>query len=68
MLDIDTREYRPSTLRGLYDIACLCDTLDDIQWFTRPVVITDVEDLFEFNANTIYACSELLNELTQRSQ
>ena len=57
MLDVDTRHYRPSTLRDIYDLARLCDTLDNIQWFTRPVIATDVADLFEFDANTLYACA-----------
>lgn len=57
MLDSQTRTYRPSTLRDLYDLARLCDTLENIQWFARPVVATDIEDLFEFDANTIYAAA-----------
>ena len=57
MLDADTRRYRPSTLRDLYDLARLCDTLENIQWFARPVVATDVEDVFELDANTVYACA-----------
>ena len=57
MLDIDTRRYRPSTLRDIYDLARLCDTLENLQWFARPVVATDVADLFEFDANTLYACA-----------
>ena len=57
MLDIDQREYRPSTLVDLYDLSRLCDTLENIQWFTRPVVATDVPDLFELDVNTVYACA-----------
>ena len=57
MLDIDERSYRASTLRDLYDLARLCDVLPNIQWFTRPVVATDVEDIFELDVNTIYACA-----------
>ena len=57
MLDIETREYRPSTLTDLYDLARLCDTLENIQWFTRPVVCTDINDLYELDINTIYACA-----------
>ena len=57
MLDSRTRTYRPSTLRDLYDLARLCDTLDNIQWFTRPVVTTDIEDPFELDINTVYACA-----------
>ncbi len=57
MLDIETRSYRPSTLRDLYDIARVCDTLENLQWITRPVVATDIADVFEFDINTIYACA-----------
>ena len=57
MLDIDQREYRPSTLADLYDLSRLCDTLENIQWFTRPVVATDIADLFELDINTVYACA-----------
>ena len=55
ILDIDRREYRPSTLADLYDLARLCDTLENIQWFTRPVVATDLDDVFELDVNTVYA-------------
>jgi trimethylamine--corrinoid protein Co-methyltransferase len=57
MLDIDQHVYRPSTLEDLYDLARLCDTLDNIQWFARPVVATDIENLFELDTNTVYACA-----------
>ena len=57
MLDIDTHTYRPSTLNDLYDLSRLCDTLENIQWFTRPVVTTDIADPFELDVNTIYACA-----------
>ena len=57
MLDMDTREYRPSTLKDLFDLARLCDTLENIQWFTRPIVATDLEDLYELDVNTVYACA-----------
>ncbi len=62
MLDSQTRTYRPSTLRDLYDLARLCDTLENLQWFARPVVATDIEDLFEFDANTIYASAAGTNK------
>lgn len=57
MLDIETGAYRPSTLRDLYDLSRLCDTLENIQWFARPVVTTDVEDIFALDVNTVYACA-----------
>ena len=57
ILDMDERAYRSSTLKDLYDLARLCDALENIQWFTRPIVATDVADLFELDVNTIYACA-----------
>ena len=57
MLDIDSRQYRPSTLQDLYDLARICDTLENIQWFTRPIVATDLEDLYELDINTVFACA-----------
>ena len=57
MLDIESKTYRSSTLKDLYDLARLCDTLQNIQWFTRPVVATDLEDLYELDVNTVYACA-----------
>ncbi len=57
MLDSDTGAYRPSTLEDLYDLARLCDTLPNVQWFTRPVVTTDILDIREMDLNTIYACA-----------
>ena len=57
MLDLESRTYRPSTLRDLYDLARLCDTLPNIQWFARPVVATDIADIFDLDVNTIYACA-----------
>jgi len=57
MLDSESGQYRPSTLADLYDLARLCDTLTNVQWFTRPVVATDIEDWRELDLNTVYACA-----------
>ncbi len=58
MLDSQTKEYRPSTLADLYDLARLCDTLPNIQWVTRPVVATDIEGWRELDLNTVYALAK----------
>lgn len=55
MLDYNTRQYRPSVLSDLYDLARVCDQLENIQWFARPVVATDIVDPFELDVNTIFA-------------
>ena len=57
MLDIDQRRYRPSTLKDLYDAARISNTLKNIHWFTRPLVATDIDDTFDLDVNTIYACA-----------
>ncbi|MEX0347278.1 MAG: trimethylamine methyltransferase family protein [Rhizobiaceae bacterium] len=53
-LDIDEGTYRPSTLADLYDFTRLADTLDNVSWFTRCCVATDVEDLQALDINTAY--------------
>lgn len=54
-LDIDTGLYRAATLADLYDFTRLIDQLDNISWFTRCCVATDVTDIFELDVNTAYA-------------
>ncbi len=54
-LDLDTKVYRPSTLRDLYDFTRLIDTLNNVAWFTRCCVATDVPDNFDLDVNTAYA-------------
>jgi len=56
VLDSKTGHYRPSTLVDLYDFARLVDQLDNVSWFTRCVVATDLPDMFELDMNTLYAC------------
>jgi len=54
-LDIETGLYRASTLDDLYDFTRLIDRLENISWFTRCCVATDVPDIFELDVNTVYA-------------
>lgn len=54
-LDTDTGLYRPSTLQDLYDFARLAGTLENVSWFTRCCVATDVPDNFDLDVNTAYA-------------
>ncbi|WP_147125275.1 trimethylamine methyltransferase family protein [Shimia ponticola] len=54
-LDRFTGEYRPSTLADLHDFTRLQDTLENVSWFTRCCVATDVADPFELDVNTAYA-------------
>jgi len=54
-LDLDSGLYRPSTLRDLHDFTRLQDTLENVSWFTRCCVATDVPDNFDLDVNTVYA-------------
>lgn len=56
VLDSTTRSYRSSTLVDLYDFARLADQLENVHWFTRCVIATELEDWLEFDFNTAYAC------------
>lgn len=57
MLDLETRAYRPSTLQDLYDSARLVDTLDNIHFFNRMMVPTDIADPYEVDLNIAFACA-----------
>ena len=54
-LDLNSGIYRPSTLRDLYDFTRLIDTLDNVSWFTRCCVATDIPDIRDLDINTAYA-------------
>jgi trimethylamine--corrinoid protein Co-methyltransferase len=54
--DRETGGFRRSTTLDLYDFARLADTLDNIHFFARTVVTTELEDLRELDLNTSYAC------------
>ena len=55
IVDPISRKYRESKLADLYDIARLCDTLEHIHFFQRPMVCRDLEDIREMDINTCYA-------------
>ena len=54
-MDMDSGDYRPSTLKDLYDFTRLADELKNIAWFTRCCVATDIPDQFDLDVNTAYA-------------
>ena len=56
VVDLETREYRESTLADLYNIARIVDTLEHIHFFQRPIVTRDMEIPYELDLNTCYAC------------
>ena len=55
MYDYDTRDFRESTTRDLYDCARLVDTLEHIHFFVRTVVAREFEDARLVDLNTAYA-------------
>lgn len=56
VVDIQTGDYRNSTAQDLYDAARLVHHLDNIHFFQRTMVCRDVEDNFDMDINTLYAC------------
>lgn len=54
-LDRETGLYRPSTLADLHDFTRLQDALDNVAWFTRCCIATDVPDMYDLDVNTAYA-------------
>ena len=53
-LDLDSHVYRPSTLADLQDFTRLADRLQNIAWFTRCCVATDVPNILDLDINTAY--------------
>ncbi len=56
VVDFLTGNYRDSTAKDLYDAARLTQNLDNIHFFQRAMVCRDVEDNFDMDINTLYAC------------
>ncbi len=54
-LDLDSGLYRPSTLADLHNFTRLQDVLENVAWFTRCCIATDVPDMFDLDVNTAYA-------------
>ena len=55
VLDFKTGEYRASKLEDIYDFARLTAQLDNVTWFTRCVIATELPDPYELDINTAYA-------------
>lgn len=55
MLDMETKDYRPSTLLDLYDSARLSDKLENIHRFGQTVVATEILDPFTCDMNIAFA-------------
>jgi trimethylamine--corrinoid protein Co-methyltransferase len=55
ILDLETGESRPSTLKDLYQLGRLVDSLDNIHFFLRPCIPTDIPPT-AYDINVFYAC------------
>ena len=55
VVDLETGVYRPSNLKDLYDAARLVDALDNIHFYSRPVVARDMPNERLLDVNTAYA-------------
>ncbi len=54
--DLETHNYRETTIRDLYDMARIVDLQEHIHFFSRPVVATDAPSPVDLDVNTLYAC------------
>jgi len=55
VLDLETEDPRPSTLNDLYQLGRLVGRLENIHFFLRPCIPTDIPES-EYDVNTYYAC------------
>ena len=53
--DSETKSYRPSDLRDVYDFTRLVDQLENIHMLGDTVLATDVPDDYTHDMNTVYA-------------
>lgn len=55
IVDPATNTYRESTAQDLYNAAQITQSLDNVNFFQRPMVCRDVADNLEMDMNSIYA-------------
>ncbi|MGD9174049.1 MAG: trimethylamine methyltransferase family protein [Desulfobacterales bacterium] len=55
ILDLESGQVRPTTLNDLYRIGRLVDALDNIHFFLRPCIPTDIPQT-AYDVNVFYAC------------
>ena len=56
VVDPYNKTYRPSEAQDIYNAACIAEKLDNIHFFQRPMVATNIGDPEEMDLNTLYAC------------
>lgn len=55
ILDLESNQVRPSTLDDIYQIGRVVDALDNIHFFLRPCIPTDIPQT-AYDVNVFYAC------------
>lgn len=55
ILDLENGDARPTTLNDLYQLGRLVDALDNIHFFLRPCIPTDIPEA-AYDVNVFYAC------------
>ena len=55
LVDVESRTYRESNLRDLYDAARITDTLEHVHYFQRCMVARDMTNSRNLDINTCYA-------------
>ena len=55
ILDLESGEARPTTLNDLFQLARLADSLENIHFFVRPCVATDIP-ITDYDASGVFAC------------
>ena len=56
VVNVYDKTYRPSEAQDIYNAARIAENLDNIHFFQRPMVATDVVDPLDMDMNTLYAC------------
>jgi trimethylamine---corrinoid protein Co-methyltransferase len=56
MLDFSTGKVRSTALLDHFDFGRLVDRMENIHYFSRALVATDVPDLLDYDINVTYAC------------
>ena len=56
ILDHKTNQFRETTLKDLYENACLIEQLENVDFFSRTVIARDLKTQRELDLNTAFAC------------
>ena len=56
LVDVESHNYRESTVQDLFNAARLADKLDNIHFLQRPMVCRDIINNREMDLNTLYTC------------